>query len=236
MVSHELRTPLTSMMAYADLMKNNKSGNLVEKDISRIDVIRRNGRRLSLLIGDLLDVSRIESGSLNLEISEFDMNDTIEQLHESFVPLLETKHQTLKLEMPDEAVNCFADRDRIEQVISNLMSNASKYSPESTEIVVTMSADDDNVYVSVQDHGIGISEEDQKQLFTSFFRADNEETRSAPGTGLGLVIVRGIVEMHRGKIWIESEWEKGTTAHIQFSRRCDIPDSHDGEEATGQAA
>ncbi len=224
MVSHELRTPLTSMMAFADILKTNKSGNLVEKDISRLDVIRRNGRRLSLLIGDLLDVSRIESGALKLDISEFDMNQMVEELHESFVPLVEEKNQVVNVDMPSEVITCFADRDRIAQVVSNLMSNASKYSPESKEILVKMWADADTIYVSVKDEGIGISEEDQKQLFTSFFRADNDETRAAPGTGLGLVIVKGIVEMHRGKIWIESEYGHGTTANIQFSRRCDIPE------------
>lgn len=228
MVSHELRTPLTSMMAFADIMRSNKRGNLDEKDISRVDVIRRNGRRLSLLIGDLLDVSRIESGALKLDISEFEMNQMVEELHESFVPLLEAKQQTLTMELPAESVTCFADRDRIAQVVSNLMSNASKYSPDAREIRLSMRSDEEAVHISVEDQGIGISEEDQKQLFTSFFRADNDQTRAAPGTGLGLVIVKGILEMHRGKIWIESEFGKGTTAHIQFSRRCDMPEDKDG--------
>lgn len=231
MVSHELRTPLTSMMAFADILRNNKRGNLEEKDVSRIDVIRRNGRRLSLLISDLLDVSRMESGSLKLDISEFEMNQMVEELHESFVPLLEAKRQTLKLELPPEIATCFADRDRIAQVVSNLMSNASKYSPDSSEVRLSMRSDQDTVYIAVEDRGIGISEEDQKQLFTSFFRADNEETRAAPGTGLGLVIVKGIIEMHRGKIWIESEFGKGTTAHVQFSRRCDIAENKDAPDA-----
>lgn len=225
MVSHELRTPLTSMMAFTDILKSNKRGNLDDKDIDRLEVIRRNGRRLSLLIGDLLDVSRIESGALKLDISEFEMNQMVEELNESFGPLVEEKKQTIKLDLPSDIVTCFADRDRIAQVISNLMSNASKYSPESKEILVTMRADDEMIYVSVKDQGIGISEADQKQLFTSFFRADNDATRAAPGTGLGLVIVKGIVEMHRGKIWIESEYGNGTTANIQFSRRCDLPDT-----------
>lgn len=218
MVSHELRTPLTSIMAFADIMRGNKRGNLEEKDISRIDIIRRNGRRLDLLIGDLLDVSRIESGALKLNVSEFEMNDLVRELEESFVPIIGAKKQSLKVETTNEVVSCFADKDRIAQVVSNLMSNASKYSPESTEVLVRMSADDETVSLSVQDQGIGITEEDQKQLFTSFFRANNAETRSAPGTGLGLVIVKGIVEMHKGKIWIESEYGTGTTAHIQFSR------------------
>ncbi len=230
MVSHELRTPLTSMMAFADIMRTNKQGNLVEKDVSRLDVIRRNGRRLSLLIGDLLDVSRIESGALKLEIAEFEMNQMVEELHESFDPLVEVKSQRLSMDLPSEIVTCFADRDRMAQVVSNLMSNASKYSPESSEILVTMSADKDTIYMSVKDAGIGISEQDQKQLFTSFFRADNEATRAAPGTGLGLVIVKGIVEMHRGRIWIESEYGKGTTVNIQFSRRCDLPESQNGSD------
>ncbi len=231
MVSHELRTPLTSMMAYADIMKNNKLGNLVEKDITRLDVIRRNGRRLTLLIGDLLDVSRIESGALKLNPSEFDMNEMVSELYESFIPLIDSKKQTIRMELPDEGVGCFADRDRLGQVVSNLISNASKYSPESTEIVVNMHADQEMVHVSVQDNGIGISEEDQKQLFTSFFRADNKETRAESGTGLGLVIVKGIVEMHRGRIWIESEYGKGTTVHIEFARSAELPEQDQAESS-----
>ncbi len=98
-----------------------------------------------------------------------------------------------------------------------------------------MRADDESVYVSVADQGIGIKPEDQRKLFTSFFRADNEETRAAPGTGLGLVIVKGIIEMHRGAIWIESEWGKGTTVHIKFSRRGERPDALEGELAQDSA-
>ena len=231
MVSHELRTPLTSMMAFADIMRNNKQGNLTEKDISRVDVIRRNGRRLSFLIGDLLDVSRIESGALKLDMVEFEVNQVIEELYESFIPILDEKKQVMKLDLPAESINCVADKDRIGQVISNLMSNAQKYSQESKDIRVTMRADDESVYVSVADQGIGIKPEDQKKLFTSFFRADNEETRSAPGTGLGLVIVKGIIEMHRGSIWVESEWGKGTTVHIKFSRQSAKTEAVEGPAA-----
>lgn len=231
MVSHELRTPLTSMMAFSDILSSNKQGNLNEKDLSRIEVIRRNGRTLSMLIGDLLDVSRIESGSMRLNISEFEMNELLESLQESLLPVVEAKRQTVEMEMPSDSVICFADRERISQVVMNLISNASKYSPEESRILATMCADDDSIYVSVKDEGIGITEEDQAKLFTSFFRADNEATRSAPGTGLGLVIVKGIVEMHRGKIRIESEFGSGTTAHIQFSRRCESDDSTDDANA-----
>ena len=234
MVSHELRTPLTSMMAYADIMKSNKRGNLEDKDINRLDVIRRNGRRLTLLIGDLLDVSRIESGALKLTVADFDMNQVVEEIYESFIPLTDAKKQKIKMVLPHEGVACSADRDRLSQVIWNLVSNASKYSPDSSEVIVTMRTDDEKVYVSVKDNGIGISEEDQKQLFTSFFRANNKETRSEAGTGLGLVIVKGIVEMHRGRIWLESEPGKGSTFHIEFARKIEVPDESD--EASTHAA
>jgi signal transduction histidine kinase len=227
MVSHELRTPLTSMMAFADILKQNKQGNLTEKDISRVDVIRRNGRSLSQLIGDLLDVSRIESGSLKMAFADFEVNQMLGELQESFTPLVEAKNQRLKLDLPVGGVNCFADRERIAQVVSNLVSNASKYSPDSTEIRVAMHYNTDNIEISVTDAGLGISEHDQNQLFTSFFRAENDETRRESGTGLGLVIVKGIMDMHDGDVWIESEVGQGTTAHIRFSRRCVAPLSKD---------
>jgi signal transduction histidine kinase len=231
-VSHELRTPLTSMLAFTDIIHRNKNKNLTEREISHLEVIRRNGRRLSLLIGDLLDVSRIESGALNLDITEFSMNEMIDDLYESFQPLLERKHQTMKLEVQASETLVLGDQDRLAQVVSNLMSNAHKYSGESALIVVSMRADDSRVYLSVKDQGIGISEEDLSQLFTAFFRAENEATRAEQGTGLGLVIVKGIVEMHGGMIKVESEPGAGTTFHIEFNRRF----AQEQEEKTRKAA
>ena len=106
-------------------------------------------------------------------------------------------------------------RDRLSQVISNVLTNASKYSPDDSTIALEVHTHDNRLSVQVRDFGIGISEEDQRKLFTPFFRADNEETRAAPGTGLGLVIAKSIVEMHGGQMSLESEWGAGTT--IRFS-------------------
>lgn len=229
-VSHELRTPLTSMMAFADILRRNKLDNLNEKEIGHIDIIRRNGRRLGLLIGDLLDISKIDAGALSLEMSEFEVKELVTELFESFQPLVERKSQTMVLEMPEGDVIAVADRDRIAQVVSNLMSNASKYSGESTQVTVKLDADDEMVHIAVSDQGIGISEEDQANLFTSFFRADNELTRSEQGTGLGLVIVKGIIEMHRGEIRVESAFGVGTTMHITFAKHGEA-DHSDAERA-----
>jgi signal transduction histidine kinase len=138
----------------------------------------------------------------------------------------------MKLEVQASETLVLGDQDRLAQVVSNLMSNAHKYSGESALIVVSMRADDSRVYLSVKDQGIGISEEDLSQLFTAFFRAENEATRAEQGTGLGLVIVKGIVEMHGGMIKVESELGAGTTFHIEFNRRF----AEEQEEKTRKAA
>jgi signal transduction histidine kinase len=229
-VSHELKTPLTSMLAFTDILLRNRSGALSEREIQHLEVIRRNGRRLSLLINDLLDVSRIDAGTLKLVRNEFDIRELLEELEESFTPIFEAKRQTLALAIPPEPLFLFADRERIAQVVSNLLSNASKYSPVETRVEIQASYSDERVAISVKDEGVGISPEDQKRLFTSFFRADNDVTRAVPGTGLGLVIAKGIVELHGGKVVVSSVPGKGTTVIF------DLPQVQPEEDAMKGAA
>ncbi|MEX0762747.1 MAG: ATP-binding protein [Dehalococcoidia bacterium] len=216
-VSHELKTPLTSMLAFTDILRRNRQSNLDGKQLQQLEVIRRNGRRLTLLINDLLDLSRIESGSLSLEPTDFDARELVTELVESFEPIVGAKNQQIHAEVPDEPLLARADRDRITQVVSNLISNASKYSTDDKSIEIKLWGSDDRLYVRVRDHGIGISKADQKKLFTSFFRANNDETRSVPGTGLGLVIARGIVEMHGGEVCIDSQPGRGATVEFYIA-------------------
>jgi len=210
-VSHELKTPLTSLSAFTDILLRNRDGNLSPRQMQHLAAIQRGGRSLNVLINDLLDVSRIDSGNLMIDCAVFDANELVEQLDESFAPLLDERSQTLELSLPDEALWVHADRDRINQVVTNLLSNASKYSGEGSPIEMEVWGDEDRLRVEIRDHGIGISEEDQDKLFTPFFRAENEATRSAPGTGLGMVIAKGIVECHGGQMTIQSEPGQGTT-------------------------
>ena len=215
-VSHELRTPLTSMLAFASLLKRNKEGNLTEKNVRHLDIIDKNGRRLNALIQDLLDVSRMDMGKLLLEPSHFDIVECVNELAESFAPIYDKKSQTLHLQTSDDEALIYADKNRIMQVLTNLLSNASKYSPESKNVWLSVAKVGAHVEFEVKDEGFGISEEDQKQMFTSFFRVDSEETRSVEGTGLGLVIAKGIVEIHGGQMKMESKIGIGTVFSFEI--------------------
>jgi len=210
-VSHELKTPLASIMALAEVLKKNRKGNLEGKQVEHVEVIHRSGRRLAVLIDDLLDMSRIESGQLNLERKPFDMVGLLRVLNRSFEPIMQPRDQSFVENYSAEELWVDADPDRIEQILTNLISNASKYSGKGKTVDVSAEVQAGRLWVSVTDHGIGISSEDQEKLFTSFFRASNKETRSVPGTGLGLVIARSLVELHDGEVFVESEIGTGTT-------------------------
>jgi signal transduction histidine kinase len=215
-VSHELRTPLTSMLAFTSLLKRNKNDNLTEKNLRHLDIIDKNGRRLNVLIQDLLDVSRMDMGNLALEPSEFDIAETVNDLVDSFAPIYEAKSQTLHLDIIEGEQLIYADKNRIAQVLTNLLSNASKYSPESKRVWLSLAAVDNHLEFEVRDERFGISEENQKELFTAFYRVDTEENRSIEGTGLGLVIAKGIVEIHGGQMAMESAVGVGTTFRFQI--------------------
>src|SRR5262249_29546613 len=149
--------------------------------------------RLVALINDLLDVSRIESGRITLKVEPLELRDILTGVLATMRPLIEGKHQTIGLEVPDDLPGAAGDHDRVVQVATNLVSNAHKYTPDGGHIAVSAGADQDMVRVSVKDDGIGIAPEDQARLFTRFFRVDSSLTRQIGGTGLGLSIVKSIV-------------------------------------------
>jgi signal transduction histidine kinase len=209
-VSHELKTPLTIISGFIDLIADD-SDQLNDDHIEALDIMRKNSTQLGLLINDVLDISRMDAGNLRIEPTTFLVNDLITELEKSFEPILETKSQHLAISIPTSDMWIDADRSRIAQLITNLISNAHKYSPEKSEIRINLVEEAKSLSVVVEDEGIGISEEDQKQLFTAFFRADNRESREAGGTGLGLVIARSIAELHAGDLWLNSIEGQGTT-------------------------
>jgi signal transduction histidine kinase len=209
--SHELRTPLTTMLAFTDILRRNHEGTLTPRQLQQLDAVRRGGGQLKLLIEDLLDMSRIDAGTLRLEPTRFPMALVLQEVAESMSPIFADKRQRFELELPPADAYVFADRARIVQVVSNLLSNASKYTHEDASVTLRGEARDGAVYVSVKDTGIGISDEDQKHLFQLFFRADNPETRRVQGSGLGLTIVRSIVELHGGSVSVQSKRGQGST-------------------------
>lgn len=216
-VSHELRTPLTSIIAYAELLERNMYGNLEEKELKQAEIINKSAMHLKFLISDLLDVSRIESGNLSLQMSNFDVGDVMRDVIEQFEPVLAEKKQQFEVHIASENIMMHGDRSRILQVVSNLIENASKYSPSETTISVDVHRRGEQAVIAITDEGIGVSEEDKAQLFVPFFRANSKLTRSEPGTGLGLALVKSIAELHGGTVKVDSKLGEGSTFSVSLN-------------------
>jgi signal transduction histidine kinase len=229
-VSHELKTPLTIISGFIDLISDD-ADQLSGEHIEALDIMRKNSTQLGVLINDVLDISRMDAGNLRIEPTTFLVNELFTELEKSFEPILETKSQSLVTSIPATDMWIEADRSRVAQLITNLISNAHKYSPEKSEIRVNLAEESKSLSVLIEDEGIGISEEDQKQLFTAFFRADNREYREVGGTGLGLVIARSIAELHGGDLWLNSIEGQGTTVAFSIPGITDEPVIDPEEEA-----
>ena len=217
-VSHELKTPLTSMAAFIDILSKNRPGNLVQRQLDQLEVLRRNGSHLHLLINDLLDHSRVESGTFDLLEMNFDANIMLKALGESFEPLVQHAGQTISVDISDGQVIITADQNRISQTISNLLSNATKYAGQGAHIKLEASATDSVFSVYVTDDGIGMDSEAAENAFDLYFRAENATTRAVSGLGLGLNIAQTIIRMHDGEITISSEMGKGTRIGFEIPR------------------
>lgn len=214
-VSHELKTPMTSIKGYTDLMVQGASGPLNELQQQFLNTIRSNVNRMSTLVSDLLDISRIETGRLKLDIRPESLPEIIEETLRTTQRQIEEKSQELELALPADLPEVMVDRARIIQVMTNLISNAYKYTPNGGQIQISATYRTNGVgeYVmcAVKDSGVGMSEEDLSKLFTKFFRSSNPAVRDVPGTGLGLSITKSLIELHGGQIWVESELGNGTT-------------------------
>lgn len=222
-VSHELKTPMTSIRGYADLLAAGSVGEVNEAQTEFLSTIRFNIQRMATLVSDLADVSRIEAGRMHLEFAPVALNEVVEEVIRSTRSLAAEKTHEVICDFEENLIQVWGDRNRLAQVLTNLASNAIKYTPENGQIVISLREEDNIwddegasrvVHVQVIDNGIGIKEEDQKKIFQQYFRTD-EGKDFAPGTGLGLNITRYLVEMQGGKIWFESEYGRGT--NFQFT-------------------
>jgi len=214
--SHELKIPMTSIKGYAKMMSMVGSDRLSEQQKSFLDIIAANVDRMNRLVGDLLDVSRIEAGRIKLEMASVDIKDVIDEVLLSLRTQIEEKELELITDIPSDAPPVWADYGRLVQIVTNLLSNAYKYTPAGGRIEVKAryvngGSNNPHLSVSVSDTGFGISEEDQRQLFTKFFRASDQNIREVHGTGLGLSITKGMIEMHGGKMWFNSALGQGST-------------------------
>lgn len=213
-VAHELRTPMTSIRGYADMLARGMVGELAPQQGDFIKTIRSNVERMQILVSDLQDVARIETQQLRLEIGPISLSDALGSALEATRGQIEERFQELSIDVPDELPRVQADAGRLAQVLINLLSNACKYTPEDGRIGVRAWLGDGFVHCAVSDTGIGISAEDQMHLFDKFFRSDDKAVRQMPGTGLGLCIVKNLVELQGGEIEVESHLGEGTTVEF----------------------
>lgn len=215
-VSHDLRTPLTTIQGYVDLL--HRVGPLTEQQQDFISRVQRSLSSITDLVGDLLDIGRIEAG-FDLEMTEIDLEPVITQAVAELRAEAEAKDQSLQVRLPVELSPVKGNARRLRQVLSNLVSNAVKYTPSEGNILVEASEGKGHITITVTDDGIGIPLADQPYVFDKFFRVDAPETFDVPGTGLGLSIVRSVVEKHGGRVWVASRPGEGSTFTVLLPKQ-----------------
>ena len=210
-MSHELRTPLNAVIGYADLLLDEAFGELNPKQIKSIGHISNGGKHLLNLINDILDLSKIESGKMELHYDDFFVNEALRNVEYIISPLAKKKNIRLEFSIESEVLTLHADKSRFKQILYNLASNAVKFTPEKGLVKIEVQKTDHAVEVAVTDSGIGIPEEQLKNLFIPFNQLDSTDSRTYEGTGLGLSLVKKFVELHGGKVNVKSEVGKGST-------------------------
>ncbi|MGD9053076.1 MAG: ATP-binding protein [Desulfobacterales bacterium] len=213
-MSHELRTPLNAILGYTELILDNIYGAVPEKIKEVLERLEKNGRHLLNLINDVLDLSKIEAGRLTLSLNEYSMEEVVHTVSTSVEALVAEKNLELKVEVPKDLTIGKGDEQRIAQVMLNLVANAIKFTDEG-EVKVEVNVANETFLVSVHDTGPGITKADQQKIFDEFRQADGSSTRKKGGTGLGLSISKKIIDMHGGRIWVEST--VGTGSIFRFT-------------------
>ncbi len=217
-MSHELRTPLNAILGYTELIADGVYGEPSEKMLTVLKRLESNGKHLLGLINDVLDLSKIEAGQLVLELSDYSLEDIAQTVRSTLEPLASDKKLAFKVEVSPKLRAGYGDGRRLTQVLINLVGNAIKFT-DAGEVAITAGAHGGSFHVTVRDTGPGISVPDQAKLFQEFQQADNTITRKKGGTGLGLAISKRIIEMHGGKIWVESQLGQGSTFPFTFPIR-----------------
>jgi signal transduction histidine kinase len=209
-VSHELRTPLTSIKGYAAILLSGKLGALPEEVHKRLAKINKHSDELVQFVNDLLDLSRIESGKVELKLAPLNLKNVVDEVADLLAVQFKEKQIEFASSSPDDLPEVMADYSQIKRVFINLINNSVKYTPQG-KISVHLLKLDGQVQVNVQDTGCGIPEQALDKLFTEFYRVDSVMNQEIKGTGLGLALVKNIVNSHKGKIWVESKVGVGTT-------------------------
>jgi signal transduction histidine kinase len=210
-MSHELRTPLNVVIGFAELMLDEVPGKVNEEQRQCLDDIMTSGRHLLGLINEVLDLSKVEAGKVELRLQNIALSEVVESVTSAMMAVISQRRQNLDVDLDQGLPLVQADEARLRQVFFNLLSNASKFTPDGGEIKIEAARRNGWCEVSVRDNGIGIKSDDLKQIFEPFFQGDEVIDREGKGTGLGLALVKELIEMHGGRIWVESEYGKGST-------------------------
>lgn len=212
-VSHELRTPLTSVKGFSSLLVEEKFGKLPPEAKQRLKKVDENVNKLVNMVNVLLDISRIESGKMEVKIVPSDIVKLIKDVAEFLSPQAQAKHLSLTLDTPQE-LTVHMDKSLIERVLINLLGNAIKFTSDNGKITIQCKEQDTNALIVISDTGFGIEKESLDKIFQEFYRVDNPVNREIKGTGLGLSLVKRIISAHKEKIWVESEPDKGTSIYF----------------------
>lgn len=231
-VSHELRTPLTSIIGSLELMKNNKAGTVPANLQPVLNIAARNSQRLASLVEDLLDLQKLEAGEMVFKMSPIDANELVQESVESTGGYASKLGIDVNISPCSEPCFIKGDQKRLIQVMSNLLSNALKFSNEDGAVDVSVTTVDDRIRISVKDHGVGIPEGSEELVFGKFSQVDSSDIRKVGGTGLGLNITKQILEQHDATIDYISEVGVGTTFYIEFNRYEQVIDENNGQEVS----
>lgn len=210
-MSHELRTPLNSVIGFSDLLMEGAFGPMNTKQSKYVNNILISGKNLLEIINNLLDISRLEAGETTLKYEDVDVASLIGEVRVSLLSPASVKKITVELNIDSSVGNVKADITKFRQILYNLVSNAIKFTPARGKVIISACKKDGDLEIKVSDNGIGISKESYEKIFMPFTQADSSAARGYGGAGLGLYIVRNFVDLHGGKIWVDSEVGKGST-------------------------
>lgn len=210
-MSHELRTPLNSVIGFSQILGDEKFGILNSQQQKYIMNISGSGKHLLNLVNELLDISKIDAGRLKLELSSININEVLSEASQMIYPLANEKKLDVKINFDNSLPFVYADKKKLRQVIYNLLSNAIKFTNTGGHIAVSSKKANDFLQISVSDDGIGILEEEKEKIFEPFAQVDEYDARKFGGTGLGLTLVKDLIELHGGSISVNSKPDKGST-------------------------
>ncbi len=238
-VSHELRTPLTMILAPVDRLLQRNAEELSPSAKHMLEMVRLNGYRLLDLINRLLDFSKLEAGQMKLNVAATDLNKLVDSLTKAASPLVQQRGIVLSVDCDPELAPFGADEEKVDTIVSNLLSNAIKFTPRGGSIHVETYRTDDRVWVSITDTGIGIDETQRDKVFERFVQVDGSSSREFSGTGLGLSLVKDLVELHGGEVHLKSELGRGSRFYFDLPLRS-VPQgqlsvNHSGEQRLGRA-